>query len=64
MLNTGVNVAGAVNKAYRVLFYLKRFIAALTSSIYIFIRPHLEYAIQTFPPYVKTRQVPRKAALR
>ncbi len=49
------NVVSAANYERRMLFYLKRSFAALTPSIFLslyktFIRPHLEYAIQTTHP--------------
>ncbi len=49
------NVVSAANKARRMLFYLKRSFPALTPSIFlslynVFIRPHLQYAIQATHP--------------
>ncbi len=44
------NIVSAANKARRILFYLKRYFATLTTSIFLrlykaFIRPPLEYAL-------------------
>ncbi len=59
LLDTGFsaddNVAHVITNARGMLFYLKRFLATLTPSIFLplykaFIRPHLEYAIQASSP--------------
>ncbi len=52
------NTVSTANKASRMLFYLRRSFAALTSSAFppvykILILPHLEYAIQTSHPILR-----------
>ncbi len=55
---TSANVLTAANKARGLLYFIKRSFTCLTKEILLplystFVRPHLEYAIQTNSPYLK-----------